>query len=72
MAYLRPELFHAYVGVSQLVGPAHLAASHALALQRARELGDQPAVAALQGLRADLADRLAAMPETGASCPLRP
>jgi len=52
MASLRPELFHAYVGVSQLVGPADLSASHALALQRARELGDQPAVDTLQALGA--------------------
>lgn len=52
MAHLRPELFHAYVGVSQLVGPADLAASHALALQRARELGDQPAIATLETLGA--------------------
>ncbi len=50
MAHRRPELFHAYVGVSQLVGPADLIASHALALQRARELGDQPALATLQAL----------------------
>ncbi|WP_457419038.1 alpha/beta fold hydrolase [Roseateles sp. P5_E7] len=50
MAHLRPELFHAYVGVSQLVGPADLTASHGLALQRARELGDQPAVTTLQAL----------------------
>ena len=52
MAHLRPELFHAYVGVSQLVGPADLTASHALALQRARELGDPPALATLQALGA--------------------
>lgn len=50
MAHLRPELFHAYVGVSQLVGPADLSASYALALQRARELGDQPALATLQAV----------------------
>ncbi|MFG6432767.1 alpha/beta fold hydrolase [Roseateles sp. LYH14W] len=50
MAHLRPELFHAYVGVAQLVGPADLSASHALALQRARELGDQPALATLQAI----------------------
>lgn len=52
MAHLRPELFHAYVGVSQLVGPANLSASYALALQRARELGDQPALATLHALGA--------------------
>ncbi|MFT7722760.1 MAG: alpha/beta hydrolase [Roseateles sp.] len=52
MAHLRPGLFHAYVGVAQLVGPADLAASHALALQRARELGDQPALDTLQALGA--------------------
>ncbi|MFG6412643.1 alpha/beta fold hydrolase [Roseateles sp. DC23W] len=52
MVHLRPELFHAYVGVAQLVGPADLAASHALALQRARELGDPQALATLQALGA--------------------
>ncbi len=50
MAHLRPELFHAYVGVSQLVGPPDLTASHALALQRARELGDQAAIETLRSL----------------------
>ena len=52
MAHQRPDLFHAYVGVAQLVGPADVAASHALALQRARELGDEPALAALQSIGA--------------------
>lgn len=52
MAWRRPDLFHAYVGVSQLVGPADLAASYTLALQRARELGDNPALATLQALGA--------------------
>lgn len=50
MAARRPDLFHAYVGVSQLVGPADLAASLALAQQRARELGDDAALATLQSL----------------------
>lgn len=50
MAHLRPELFHAYVGVSQLVGPPDLAASYILAQQRARELGDQPATTTLEAL----------------------
>jgi pimeloyl-ACP methyl ester carboxylesterase len=50
MAHLRPALFHAYVGVAQLVGPPDLIASHTLALQRARELGDQPAINTLQAL----------------------
>lgn len=48
MAHLKPELFHAYVGVSQLVGPQDLTASYALALQRARELGDPSTMAKLQ------------------------
>lgn len=52
MASLRPELFHAYVGVAQLVGPADLQASHALTLQRAQALGDAPALATLQRLGA--------------------
>ena len=52
MAHQRPDLFHAYVGVAQLVGPADLTASHALALQRARELGDETALATLQSLGA--------------------
>lgn len=50
MAARRPDLFHAYVGVSQLVGPADLAASLALTQQRARELGDEPALATLRSL----------------------
>ena len=50
MVARRPDLFHAYVGVSQLVGPADLAASLALAMQRARELGDTAALATLQSL----------------------
>lgn len=50
MAHLRPEIFQAYVGVSQLVGTPDLVASHALALQRAKELGDQPAIDTLQSL----------------------
>jgi hypothetical protein len=50
LAHLRPALFHAYVGVAQLVGPPDLIASHTLALQRARELGDQPAINTLQAL----------------------
>lgn len=50
MVARRPDLFHAYVGVSQLVGPADLAASLALAQQRARELGDEGALATLQSL----------------------
>lgn len=52
MAWRRPDLFHAYVGVSQLVGPASLAASYTLAQQRARELGDNAALATLQALGA--------------------
>lgn len=50
MASLKPELFHAYVGVAQLVGPPDLIASHALTLQRARELGDEAALTTLQAL----------------------
>lgn len=50
MVARRPDLFHAYVGVSQLVGPADLAASLTLATQRARELGDAAALATLQSL----------------------
>ncbi|RZJ12630.1 MAG: alpha/beta fold hydrolase [Rubrivivax sp.] len=50
MATLKPQLFHAYVGVSQLVGLPSVAASHTLVLQRARELNDQPAIDTLQAI----------------------
>lgn len=48
-------------------------AGPALRAALARKLADIDArIAALQGLRAELAMRLAETPETGASCPLRP
>ena len=48
-------------------------AGPALRAALARKLADiDERIAALQGLRADLAGRLAETPETGASCPLRP
>ncbi len=48
-------------------------AGPALRAALASKLADIDArIAALQGLRAELASRLAATPETGASCPLRP
>lgn len=50
MAHQRPDLFHAYLSVAQLVGPADLQASYALAAQRASELGDAAAQATLQRL----------------------
>ena len=48
MASLRPDLFHAYVGLSQLVGRRSLDASYAAMLQRAQDLGDQPSLAVLK------------------------
>lgn len=48
-------------------------AGPALRATLARKLADVDArIGALQGLRAELAARLAETPETGASCPLRP
>ncbi|HEY0957346.1 MAG TPA: MerR family transcriptional regulator [Roseateles sp.] len=48
-------------------------AGPALRAALARKLADIDArIAALQGLRTDLAQRLAETPEVGASCPLRP
>ena len=48
-------------------------AGPALRAALASKLADVDArIAALQGLRAELASRLAETPETGASCPLRP
>lgn len=48
-------------------------AGPALRLALARKLADiDERIGALQGLRAELAQRLAATPELGASCPLRP
>ena len=48
-------------------------AGPALRAALARKLADIDArIAALQGLRTDLAQRLAETPEVGANCPLRP
>ncbi|MBI3347525.1 MAG: alpha/beta fold hydrolase [Burkholderiales bacterium] len=48
MVSLRPGLFHAYVGLSQMVGHRSLDASYAAMLQRAQDLGDQPSLAVLK------------------------
>lgn len=51
MARARPDLFHAYVGVSQLVsGPEKLAASYRAVLASARSAADSETVAALEAL----------------------
>lgn len=52
MAHRRPGLFHAYVGMSQLLGPPSLTASYNLLLQRAREQNDAAALATLQAIGA--------------------
>ena len=51
MAKMRPDLFSAYVGTSQLVGnPGNLIASYDRVLERARAAGDSKTVAAVEAL----------------------
>ena len=51
MAKMRPDLFAAYVGTSQLVGnPDNLIASYAGVLERARAAGDSKTAATLEAL----------------------
>nr|WP_267874026.1 alpha/beta hydrolase [Massilia soli] len=51
MAKMRPDLFAAYVGTSQLVShPANIAASYDRVLERARAAGDSKTVASIEAL----------------------
>ena len=51
MVKLRPDLFSAYVGVSQIVSyRENLTASYAKVVEIARAKGDQPTLAAMQGI----------------------